>query len=204
MHHDQNEIDTDHPRRLPRSAPHQPGRDALRLSWGTKGYNEYWLNETNAWIYATCTWPASAWSSWPAFPRAEGARARALKQAARELMLAQTSDWAFIMSTGTTVPYATRRINDHVISLPACTTISAGRGRRAVALRPRGAGQYLPGYRLPPLRHVKHRRPSATCRRSRSSSSVGVRSVLQDRRAGRRAWARCPRRSPSAASTRAW
>ena len=29
-------------------------------------------------------------------------------------MLAQSSDWAFIMSTGTTVPYATRRFKQHV------------------------------------------------------------------------------------------
>jgi len=39
----------------------------------------------------------------------------ALKQASRELMLAQSSDWTFIMSTGTTVPYATRRFNEHII-----------------------------------------------------------------------------------------
>jgi 1,4-alpha-glucan branching enzyme len=30
-------------------------------------------------------------------------------------MLLQSSDWPFIMSTGTTVPYATRRFNEHVI-----------------------------------------------------------------------------------------
>jgi predicted glycosyl hydrolase (DUF1957 family) len=41
------------------------------------------------------------------FPNAEGTRRRALNQAAREVMLAQASDWAFIMKTGTTVPYAT-------------------------------------------------------------------------------------------------
>ena len=37
-----------------------------------------------------------------------------IDQAAREVMLAQLSDWAFIMRTGTTVPYATKRTNDHV------------------------------------------------------------------------------------------
>ncbi len=31
-------------------------------------------------------------------------------------MLAQSSDWAFIMRTGTTVPYATRRTNGHIIA----------------------------------------------------------------------------------------
>jgi 1,4-alpha-glucan branching enzyme len=39
---------------------------------------------------------------------------RALNQAARELMLAQSSDWPFIMSTGTTVPYADRRFREHI------------------------------------------------------------------------------------------
>ena len=30
-------------------------------------------------------------------------------------MLAQSSDWTFIMRTGTTVPYATKRINQHIL-----------------------------------------------------------------------------------------
>jgi 1,4-alpha-glucan branching enzyme len=40
---------------------------------------------------------------------------RALKQAARELLLAQSSDWAFIMKTGTSVNYACRRTKDHIL-----------------------------------------------------------------------------------------
>jgi len=48
------------------------------------------------------------------FPHAEGLKRKALDQAAREVMLAQSSDWAFIMKTGTTVPYATKRTVDHV------------------------------------------------------------------------------------------
>jgi 1,4-alpha-glucan branching enzyme len=40
---------------------------------------------------------------------------RALRQAGRELLLAQSSDWAFIMKTGTTVPYAVRRTKDHIL-----------------------------------------------------------------------------------------
>ena len=40
---------------------------------------------------------------------------RALNQAARELMLMQASDWTFIMRTGTTVAYATRRVNEHIL-----------------------------------------------------------------------------------------
>ena len=41
-------------------------------------------------------------------------RGRALRQAGRELLLAQASDWAFIMKTGTLVPYAVRRTETHL------------------------------------------------------------------------------------------
>jgi 1,4-alpha-glucan branching enzyme len=47
-------------------------------------------------------------------PDAGGELGRALNQMARELLLAQSSDWAFIMTTGTTVPYAIRRTRDHI------------------------------------------------------------------------------------------
>jgi 1,4-alpha-glucan branching enzyme len=50
--------------------------------------------------------------------RAEGPddalRARALRQAGRELLLAQASDWAFILKTGTLIPYAVRRTESHL------------------------------------------------------------------------------------------
>ena len=35
-------------------------------------------------------------------------------QAARELLLAQSSDWAFIMKTNTMVEYAIKRTEDHI------------------------------------------------------------------------------------------
>jgi 1,4-alpha-glucan branching enzyme len=39
---------------------------------------------------------------------------RALRQAGRELMLAQASDWPFIITNGTTEEYARRRLLDHL------------------------------------------------------------------------------------------
>jgi 1,4-alpha-glucan branching enzyme len=48
------------------------------------------------------------------FADADGVILRALKQAGRELLLAQSSDWAFIMKTGTMVDYAVKRTKDHV------------------------------------------------------------------------------------------
>ena len=48
------------------------------------------------------------------FATASGLLRRALNQAARELMLAQSSDWAFIMTTGTCNSYAETRTRDHL------------------------------------------------------------------------------------------
>jgi 1,4-alpha-glucan branching enzyme len=44
---------------------------------------------------------------------------RALKQAARELLLAQSSDWPFILRTGTSPGYATQRVKDHLLRFTA-------------------------------------------------------------------------------------
>ena len=37
-----------------------------------------------------------------------------MRQAGRELMLAQASDWPFIITNGTTEEYARRRFHDHL------------------------------------------------------------------------------------------
>jgi 1,4-alpha-glucan branching enzyme len=85
-------------------------------SWGAKGYASHWCNETNAWTYRHIHVAAERMVELARrSPSAQGLERRALRQAARELLLAQSSDWTFIMTTGTTVPYATRRFNEHVI-----------------------------------------------------------------------------------------
>jgi 1,4-alpha-glucan branching enzyme len=47
---------------------------------------------------------------------ASGLLERTLKQAARELLLAQSSDWAFIMKTRTMVDYAMLRSKEHLLN----------------------------------------------------------------------------------------
>jgi 1,4-alpha-glucan branching enzyme len=85
-------------------------------SWGEKGYGEFWCNGSNAWVYRHLHRAAEQMVELAhANPTADGLRLRALNQAARELMLAQSSDWAFIMKTGTTVPYANKRTTDHIV-----------------------------------------------------------------------------------------
>jgi 1,4-alpha-glucan branching enzyme len=84
-------------------------------SWGAGGYAEYWLEGSNAWVYRHLHVAADRMCELTdRFPDADGVLKRALNQAARELLLAQSSDWAFIMKTGTTVPYAAKRTRDHV------------------------------------------------------------------------------------------
>ncbi len=83
-------------------------------SWGWKGYSEVWLEGSNDWIYRhlhkmveRMVEAASANRS------ANGLLRRALNQMARELLLAQSSDWAFMMKTGAHVPYAVERFREH-------------------------------------------------------------------------------------------
>src|ERR1700675_4707548 len=47
-------------------------------------------------------------------PQPDPLRRRLLNQMARELLLAQSSDWAFIMKTGTHTQYAENRTKDHL------------------------------------------------------------------------------------------
>ncbi|HEX9284206.1 MAG TPA: 1,4-alpha-glucan branching protein domain-containing protein [Nitrospirales bacterium] len=84
-------------------------------SWGHKGYHEVWLNGGNDWIYRHLHHAAQRMEELARrFPRADGLTQRALAQAGRELLLAQSSDWAFIMKTGTMVEYAVKRTRDHL------------------------------------------------------------------------------------------
>jgi 1,4-alpha-glucan branching enzyme len=116
LHFDQHVVETltpgDYLERHPTSQTATPAQS----SWGQNGYGEYWCNETNAWTYRHVHVAAERMVALARRrPAAEGLERRALNQAARELLLAQASDWTFIMSTGTTVPYATRRFNEHVV-----------------------------------------------------------------------------------------
>ncbi|MCL5035848.1 MAG: DUF1957 domain-containing protein [Chloroflexi bacterium] len=84
-------------------------------SWGYKGYNEVWMNSTNDWIYRHLHWCARKMVDLAnRFCNPDDLKRRALNQAARELLLAQSSDWAFIMKTGTHVEYAHKRTQEHV------------------------------------------------------------------------------------------
>ncbi|HKW42005.1 MAG TPA: 1,4-alpha-glucan branching protein domain-containing protein [Gemmatimonadales bacterium] len=94
---------------------HAP-RTALQLaegSWGANGDHSMWLNDRTAWTWTRLrSLEEGFWDVAPAALKAEAARP-VLAQAARELLLAQASDWQFIISTGAVVDYAERRFTLH-------------------------------------------------------------------------------------------
>lgn len=97
-------------------------------SWGNKGYSEVWLDGSNDWIYRHIHKAIERMHELVArFPDEDGIKERALNQAARELLLVQSSDWPFIMRAGTTVSYAVSRIKEHLASFTQIYD-SLGRG----------------------------------------------------------------------------
>ncbi|NOT83281.1 MAG: DUF1957 domain-containing protein [Methylococcaceae bacterium] len=92
-------------------------------TWGNQGYSSHWINETNHWIY-------------PLLHKAEeeleklivdlqgltlnALQTRAINQAVRSLLLAQASDWPFILKSGTTLDYAEKSITDHLARFNYC------------------------------------------------------------------------------------
>jgi 1,4-alpha-glucan branching enzyme len=96
-------------------------------TWGENGHLAVWLDPTNAWIYpqlqsatdrmirlAPQQINAVVGQPLAGEPPAPEITDRVLKQLARELLLAQSSDWPFLMKTGTAPEYATQRTIDHL------------------------------------------------------------------------------------------
>ena len=86
-----------------------------RSSWGANGYSEVWLNPSNDYVHRHLHVAGDKMCELAkAFPNAKGLKKKALNQCARELLLAQSSDWLFIITHGTMVDYAKKRIKDHI------------------------------------------------------------------------------------------
>lgn len=84
-------------------------------SWGSHGYAEVWLDGSNDWIYRHTHNAIERMGELVSrFPDEDGLKRRALNQAAREVLLAMASDWPFILNAQTVVPYANRRVKEHL------------------------------------------------------------------------------------------
>ncbi|MCK4851943.1 MAG: DUF1957 domain-containing protein, partial [Candidatus Omnitrophica bacterium] len=115
IHFDQDAIKTITPgeylglyKRYPRITPSMS-------SWGYRGYSEVWLDGSNDWIYRHLHKMAELMSQDARDHKTPSdLDRRILNQMARELLLAQSSDWAFIMKTGTFASYAVNRTREHI------------------------------------------------------------------------------------------
>jgi 1,4-alpha-glucan branching enzyme len=100
---------------LRRQPTHQVATPAAS-SWGEGGYWGVWLNEKNEWIYPHLRVAQERMTELARrFPQPDALQERTLKQAARELLLAQASDWPFILRTDTSPGYARKRVKDHLL-----------------------------------------------------------------------------------------
>ena len=96
---------------FPENQPQEPSAS----SWGAEGYYRVWINPENDWLYLHQHVAEDRMVELTReHPQSQGLLKRALNQAARELLLAESSDWAFIITTATSVQYAIKRFKDHV------------------------------------------------------------------------------------------
>jgi len=84
-------------------------------SWGAEGTNQVWMNPDTSWTY-THIYPAEAFTrdvitagKW----KDGGLGERIAKQLCRELLLLESSDWQFLITTGAARDYAETRFLTH-------------------------------------------------------------------------------------------
>ncbi|HEV8535286.1 MAG TPA: glycoside hydrolase family 57 protein [Candidatus Limnocylindria bacterium] len=128
------------------------GRVALAEgSWGKNNDHSTWRNEGTAWMWDELARIARERDDLRASePRGDSFRERAARQATRELLLAQSSDWPFLVTTGQAADYAVERFRAH-----------AHRFRRAVALA-RGGNAYDDEVELRSLERADNPFPDAS------------------------------------------
>ncbi len=86
-------------------------------SWGEGGDHRVWLNRETEWTWdrvysAEAEWVRAARRGWAeASPDAR----RVLAQVSRELLILQSSDWQFLITTGAARDYAERRVAEHYV-----------------------------------------------------------------------------------------
>lgn len=117
-----------------------PPNTTIRLgagSWGANGDFSMWIGPATNWTWEML-WPLEA-RFWDAVPGAldDPGLWPVLEQAARELLLAQSSDWQFIISTGAAGDYATKRFVEHCDALAELLSVleDPARDRQAALTR---------------------------------------------------------------------
>lgn len=116
IYFDQNEFNLITPGEYIDTYPEIQMSTPCRSSWGANGYSEVWLNKTNDYVHRHLHVAGDKMVKLAhAYINEEDTiKIEALNQCARELLLAQSSDWLFIITNGTMVDYAKKRIKEHI------------------------------------------------------------------------------------------
>jgi 1,4-alpha-glucan branching enzyme len=95
-----------------------PPRQVLNLpegSWGTGGTHFTWDNPETHWMWEPIHEAENRMEALVAhYPSPHNAEQAVLNQAARELLLLQSSDWPFLVTTGQAREYAIQRFSQHL------------------------------------------------------------------------------------------
>jgi 1,4-alpha-glucan branching enzyme len=86
-------------------------------SWGYQGYSETWLMGKNHWIYPPLFAAAEYLRDLTVTADVGYVEPAFVDQYIRELMLAQSSDWAFMLHAETTPAYARERVQEHIANM---------------------------------------------------------------------------------------
>ncbi|MBA3962013.1 MAG: DUF1957 domain-containing protein [Chthoniobacterales bacterium] len=86
-------------------------------SWGEDGFSAVWLDPSNAWIYPPLHAATRRMTELARAHRdtTDPLAVRTLRQTARELLLAQSSDWAFLIKNRSAREYARARTREHLL-----------------------------------------------------------------------------------------
>lgn len=96
---------------------HSPDRVLVlpESSWGAGGSHFTWLNVDTQWMWPLIHGAERRMEATVATnPSATGELLEVLNQAARELLLLQSSDWPFLVTTGQAKEYASQRFTEHL------------------------------------------------------------------------------------------
>jgi len=94
----------------------EPAKHVINLpegSWGEGGYHSVWLNDDNFWTWKKL-YPAERRFLAMVKELGDGPAKEIVIQCGRELLLAEASDWQFLISTWSARDYAEARFGDHI------------------------------------------------------------------------------------------
>jgi 1,4-alpha-glucan branching enzyme len=92
-------------------------------SWGAGGGHAVWLNDCTNWVWERIYSAERRWEALQNGGHVGEEAARFLAQARRELLLLESSDWPFLISTGGASDYSAARVRQHFTDFMALCDI---------------------------------------------------------------------------------